>query len=151
MDKRPITCCFTGHRRFRPGDAPRVQTRLEEIVEQLILYHGVCYFGAGGALGFDTMAADTVLRFRARYSQIRLILVLPCPEQADRWPAADAAVYEHQKQLADRTVYTAPHYFDGCMQKRTAIWCNARPGVSATSTPIPGERPIPWSMRENKI
>ena len=34
--------------------------RLERTVINLIK-SGVCYFGAGGALGFDTMAAQTIL------------------------------------------------------------------------------------------
>ena len=34
--------------------------RLEQTVINLIK-SGVCYFGAGGALGFDTMAAQTIL------------------------------------------------------------------------------------------
>jgi uncharacterized phage-like protein YoqJ len=129
LDKRAYTCCFTGHRRFRPGEAPKVQARLDEILEYLITCRGVRYFGAGGALGFDTMAAETVLRLKPRYPQIRLILVLPCPEQAKYWPAADAAVYERHKKLADRVVYIARSYYNGCMQERNrhlvdhSAWC----------------------------
>lgn len=138
--KRDDTCCFTGHRRFRPGEAAKVQTRLEEIMERLITCRGVRYFGAGGALGFDTMAAETVLRFRNRYPEIRLILVLPCPEQADRWPAADRAVYERHKRLADRLIYIAPHYCRGCMQARNrrlvehSAWCISYQYASAGGT-----------------
>ena len=38
---------------------------------------GYLYFGAGGALGFDTLAAQTVLDLKKDYPQIKLILVLP--------------------------------------------------------------------------
>jgi uncharacterized phage-like protein YoqJ len=120
MDARARTCCFTGHRRFRQGDAPIVQSRLSEILEFLITCRGVRYFCAGGALGFDTMAAETVLRLKERYPHIRLILVLPCPEQSDRWPAADIETYERHKRQADRVVYAADRYFSGCMLVRNA-------------------------------
>ena len=60
MTMREQTCCFTGHR-----DIPSTQRRvlvenLEETVRQLI-GRGIRYFGAGGALGFDTLAAQTLL------------------------------------------------------------------------------------------
>lgn len=129
MDVRTHTCCFTGHRRFRPGDAPIVQSKLNEILEYLITCRGVRYFCAGGALGFDAMAAETVLRLKERYPHIRLILVLPCPEQADRWTREEIKTYERHKQQADRVAYTADHYFYGCMLLRNRLmvdrssWC----------------------------
>ena len=45
-------------------------------------------------MGFDTVAAQSVLELRKKYSQIKLILVLPCKTQADRWPEADKEEYE---------------------------------------------------------
>lgn len=40
----------------------------------------VCdFFGAGGALCFDTVAAQTVIRLKDKYPKIRLILVLSAP------------------------------------------------------------------------
>ena len=39
------------------------------------------FYGAGGALGFDTLAAQTVLDMKKEYPQLRLILVLPCEDQ----------------------------------------------------------------------
>lgn len=55
------------------------------------------YFGAGGALGFDTLAAQCVLSLRKRYSHIKLILVLPCTTQTKGWSKDDIAVYEEIK------------------------------------------------------
>ncbi|MEE1491995.1 MAG: SLOG family protein, partial [Massilioclostridium sp.] len=60
------TCCFTGHRDLPPQKLPYIQKRLEQELLQLI-HQGVRYFGAGGALGFDTLAALTVLRLRETY------------------------------------------------------------------------------------
>lgn len=76
------------------------------------------YFGAGGALGFDTLAAQRVLRLRKSYPQIKLILVLPCISQADRWAPEDVRTYREIMKQADKVVYTSQDYSPGCMFKR---------------------------------
>lgn len=111
------TCCFTGHRNIPVLKRHHIQKRLTEEVEKMI-QNGVVYFGAGGALGFDTMAALTVLSLKPKYPQIKLILVLPCPEQSERWSDKDKATYEYIKAKADKVVYTSDHYDRGCMFKR---------------------------------
>lgn len=63
MDKKAMTCCFTGHRYLHPHLIPAIRSRLYEAAEGLI-HQGVLYFGAGGALGFDTLAAQAVLELR---------------------------------------------------------------------------------------
>lgn len=114
---RHETCCFTGHRDLPEGARPFLRRRLETALERLIA-EGVRYFGAGGALGFDTLAEECVLRLRERHPHIRLILVLPCPEQTRGWPPQDVNIYHHILSQADKVVYTADHYFRGCMQQR---------------------------------
>lgn len=74
------TCCFTGHREIPKGMYPMLTAELERKLHGLI-QRGFQYFGAGGALGFDTLAAEAVLRLKEQYPDIRLILVLPCPDQ----------------------------------------------------------------------
>ena len=74
---REKTCCFTGHRHLPEDQKPEITARLENAIVSLI-HSGYLYFGAGGALGFDTLAAQTVLRLRRSYPLIKLILVLPC-------------------------------------------------------------------------
>ncbi len=70
------TCCFTGHREIKESIQKVVEV-LEIELDKLI-ENGYCYFGAGGALGFDTIAAQTVLHLREQYPHVKLILVLPC-------------------------------------------------------------------------
>ena len=48
-----------------------------------LIKNGYSYFGAGGALGFDTIATQTVLHLKERYPHTKLILVLPCIDQAN--------------------------------------------------------------------
>lgn len=90
IDKKCRTACFTGHRELPAEYLPEISKRLEDTLVALI-EQGYCYFGAGGALGFDTLAAQVVLRLWERYPQIRLILVLPCLNQTRGWPQAQIA------------------------------------------------------------
>ena len=73
---------------------------------------------AGGALGFDTLAALVVLNLKSEFPQIRLILVLPCKEQTKGWDKKDKKIYGQILGKADKAVYTSEHYKRGCMHKR---------------------------------
>ena len=118
MDKmKSKTACFTGHRKTPPQKLPMVKKKLKEVLTQCI-ENGYRYFGAGGALGFDTLAALTVLELKSDYPEIMLILVLPCKDQTRGWKDIDIEKYEWIKSKADKVVYTAEHYYNGCMQKR---------------------------------
>lgn len=114
---RERTCCFTGHRRISNDEVKEVKTRLKHTISAAI-DQGYLYFGAGGALGFDTLAALTVLELKKKYPYIKLILVLPCINQTKGWSKKDVEVYEQIKSRCDKYVYTSENYFNGCMQKR---------------------------------
>ena len=114
---REQTCCFTGHREIPPGKRAEIADRLERVISTLY-QSGVRYYGAGGARGFDALAANTVLRLRESCPDIKLILVLPCLTQTRGWRPEDIAEYERIKGLADKVVYTSQAYYAGCMHKR---------------------------------
>ncbi len=111
------TCCFTGHRHLPENQKKEIAERLEKAVVTLI-HSGYLYFGAGGALGFDSLCAKTILRLRQSYPKIKLILVLPCVSQADRWSPEDRAAYREMLKQADKVVYTSQEYTRDCMFKR---------------------------------
>lgn len=114
---REKAVCFTGHRKIPIEKQNEISRRLEAVLIHLI-ERGYLYFGAGGALGFDTLAAETVLALREKYPQIKLILVLPCKAQADRWNERERNLYENILGQADKVVYTSTKYIKGCMYKR---------------------------------
>ena len=95
------TVCFTGHRKIPYNQLNSIAVRLNETVEKLIL-SGYCNFAAGGALGFDTMAAECVLKLKKIYPRIKLVLVLPCLTQTKNWRDEDIAVYEKIKNQAPK-------------------------------------------------
>ena len=90
MDKRPFTCCFTGHRNLPAGQEEEIWRRVYACLEPL-LEEGMRYFGVGGALGFDTLVAEKLLALRESRPQIRIILVQPFPGYQSRWTPAQQA------------------------------------------------------------
>lgn len=112
-----ITACFTGHRNIPPEYRDFIQGQLYTEVTGLI-GQGYQYFVAGGALGFDTMAAQTVLLLKREHPQIRLILALPCLNQTRGWPAKEIALYQSILEQADKAIFTSQEYTRGCMFKR---------------------------------
>ena len=111
------TACFTGHREIPEDQYNTIDACLTKPIRRLI-ENNYCFFCTGGALGFDTMAAQTVLNLKQSYPHIRLILVLPYPEQAHKWDIQNKIVYEQIKLHADRVIYTAQTYYRGCMHIR---------------------------------
>lgn len=111
------TVCFTGHRRISAAQYDEVNERLATAIIDLI-QQGYCFFCTGGALGFDTMAAQAVLKLKHQYPHIDLILVLPCLAQTRGWREHDRMIYEYIKANASKVTYTAQEYARGCMHKR---------------------------------
>lgn len=111
------TCCFTGHRKIPPSEVGTITQRLKIVIEDLI-NDGYLYFGTGGALGFDTIAAQTVLSLKKRFPDIKLILVLPCRYQTKGWKTTDIVIYEAIRFSADKIVYTSNQYTKRCMYIR---------------------------------
>ena len=118
MDLRAKTCCFTGHRSLSGEEKLKAAVRLRRVIEEQIKA-GIVFYGAGGARGFDTLAAQIVLDMKKEYPQLRLILVLPCEGQTRGWRSEDIAVYEDIKRRSDKVVYVSREYTPDCMHRRT--------------------------------
>ncbi|MGN1089033.1 MAG: SLOG family protein, partial [Huintestinicola sp.] len=88
------SCCFTGHRKITEQDL-----LIEQLTSVLIslINNGCTNFYAGGAVGFDILCEQIVLKLRRKYPEIKLNLVLPCneEEQTSGWIIDNKAAY-HQ-------------------------------------------------------
>ena len=111
------TCCFSGYRKIPSTLNSDVYIETEKAIETLIK-EVYCCFGSGGALGFDTIAAISVIKLRRKYPFIRLILVLPCLSQTRNWNFEDKQTYEKIKKSADKVVYVSKQYTSDCMLRR---------------------------------
>ena len=107
-------CCFTGHRDISPMHMRLLPKLLEKLISEQ-LKKGVRIFRAGGARGFDTLAALAVLDFKERYPDIKLELYLPCKDQTSKWNERDRRAYEYVLERSDRVSYVSETYFKGCM------------------------------------
>lgn len=114
---REHTCCLTGHRRMTHTEAVIVRERLVQTLRRLIA-NDVIYFGVGGAVGFDLLAAQTVLSLKNEYPHIKLIVVLACRDQTARWNAADRATLRDICAQADKVVCLQETYTADCMKAR---------------------------------
>jgi len=112
--------CFTGHRIITITE--NLNAVLTDELCGLIETEGVTDFYAGGAVGWDTLCAQTVIALRSYYPQIRLHLVLPCceAEQTAKWSDAQKLSYKKIFNEANSVEYTSQNYFEGCMKKRNA-------------------------------
>ena len=112
-----MTCSFTGHRQI----PPECRAALTSLVDRAIEYaysEGCRTFMCGGALGFDTIAAKEVIRFRMSHSDVRLILILPCVEQDANWNEAQKNSYNFTLEAANEVIYTSDSYTKTCMAVR---------------------------------
>lgn len=113
------TCCLTGHRQL-PADPDQLYALYQNLRRTIVMLVGeqVEQFYVGGALGFDTLAAMTVLEMKAKFPQIRLSVAVPHPEQSKRWSHASRRLYEQICDHADQVEVISPSYTADCMKKR---------------------------------
>ena len=118
-ETRRRTACFTGHRDLPPEDGD-LALRVDAVIRDLYA-RGVRFFGAGGARGFDALASARVLALRAELPELRLILVLPFPEQyrqEGNWSEEELSQYETLLERADKVVTLEPGYSAGVYMRR---------------------------------
>lgn len=117
IDKMKVAC-FSGHRNL-PQNCMELQANLEKAIEELI-ERGVVFFGNGGAVGFDLLAAAAVLKPKEDYPHIRLVMVLPCPpeQRSSRWSDEQKKRYYEILGQADKVRILSPQYTDKCMLAR---------------------------------
>ena len=93
MDRRTLTCCFTGHRNIKANIVPVIMKRTEEAIRTLI-GNGVIYYNVGGAVGYDTLAAELLFRLKeTEFPQIQIILMYPFDGFTATWDDEDRERY----------------------------------------------------------
>lgn len=119
MEEKRLTCAFTGHRQVEK-EAERALCALLVRAVAYAYAEGCRTFLTGGALGFDTLAARTVIAFRLSHRDVRLELLLPCLNQSERWTARRRTEYDWVLSEADEVCYFSDAYDKSCMRRRNA-------------------------------
>ena len=118
-------CCFTGH---RPDALPAYGNEASEEMQSLVylldraveraIEDGVTEFYVGGAQGFDTLAAECVLRQKETHPELSLHLALPGQNQTSGWRAQDQARYEAILREANEVWFAAELCSPESMRRR---------------------------------
>lgn len=113
------SACFTGHRNLSCNISV-LKADMYNKIERAIVNSGIVDYYAGGAIGFDTLAAEIVLILRRKYPNISLNLVLPCStkEQTISWGDSYKRVYYNIIDQANNVEFVSPKYYNGCMKAR---------------------------------
>ena len=120
-----LRCAFTG---YRPQNLPfgfneedircvDFKQRIRYAVEALVK-DGYSHFLTGGALGFDTFAAEAVMGIRRQFPWVTLEVVVPFDGQADHWESYSRIRYQWILNQADTVTWTAHEYSRECMRNR---------------------------------
>ena len=125
MHPTAISCCFSGHRPNRlPWGSRESDERCLDLKGTLAdtledLYgRGFRHFICGMALGCDFYFAEAVLALRELHPDVTLEAAIPCPTQADAWPAAQRERYARLVASCDFETMVSDHYTSSCMQRR---------------------------------
>ena len=115
---------FAGHRPeklpFFGEDDPMWIDLKERIFKEIsaLADDGAEEFYSGMARGVDTWCAEAVLKLRSERQGIKLIAVIPCPEQDSKWNAADKRRYSKILEQCDKRITVSPKYTSDCFHKR---------------------------------
>ncbi len=130
--------CFTGHRSLPVRETHGIIMATDDYIGKLY-EHGYRNFIAGGAIGFDTLAACRVLVAKRKMPDIKLILALPCRNQTEKWTSAkDLQMYKFLLGSADEVMYVSQFYEHGCMHKRNRWMVDHSSVVIAYCTAMTG-------------
>lgn len=112
-----ISCCFSGHRDIPENELFSLKDRLINEITALV-DRGYTRFYTGGALGFDTLAAQCVLEVKKDKPHIKLHIVMPCANQTRGWRSDSIKLHGEINSQADEVVCLSENYYRGCMQVR---------------------------------
>ena len=110
-------CAFSGHRSLSLAAEEQLPRLLRQKIVSLA-EEGYTGFLCGGAMGFDTLAAEAVLSVRSRRPELTLTLALPCPDQDRSWSERARQRFRRILEAADETILVSPEYHRFCMMQR---------------------------------
>ena len=141
-------CCFTGHRDLPKGEAERLTEKARALILQLI-HEGFTEFRVGGAVGFDMIMAELLLRLRDEEKQeIRIISVIPFPSWRAKWSSEEIRRQNVILEKSNEVIFVRQHYCQGIyMIRNRALADGAQVCIAYCNRPKGGTA---WTVRYAK-
>ena len=141
-------CCFTGHRDLPKGEAERLTEKAKALI-LLLIQEGFTEFRVGGAVGFDMIMAELLLRLRDEKKQeIRIISVIPFPSWRAKWSSEEIRRQNMILEKSDEVIFVRQHYCQGIyMIRNRALADGAQVCIAYCNRPKGGTA---WTVRYAK-
>lgn len=114
---KSVSVCFSGHRIIPCFYLKRLEQQLRTATISAYA-EGCRNFFSGMAMGYDLLAAETVISLQSELPDLRLIAVIPYRGQTERWSDAMKYRYDDILRNANDTVILSEHYYQGCLLRR---------------------------------
>ena len=109
--------CFSGHRIVPFAKQNEIMRLLRNEITKSYNEGYRCFY-CGMAIGFDLLAAKATLSLKTELPQIKIIAVLPCREQNEKWNEKNKVEYETILKKVDDVVIVSDHYHQRCFLQR---------------------------------
>jgi uncharacterized phage-like protein YoqJ len=145
---RMKACCFTGHRDLPKGEAEQLTEKAKALI-LLLIQEGFTEFRVGGAVGFDMIMAELLLRLRDEKKQeIRIISVIPFPSWRAKWSSEEIRRQNVILEKSDEVIFVRQHYCQGIyMIRNRALADGAQVCIAYCNRPKGGTA---WTVRYAK-
>ena len=121
MDKlflnKSQSVAFTGHRNIIGNKRPELRVAVDNALIELYQC-GYRNFINGMAMGFDLLAASAVIALKRRFSDVKLIAVVPYRNQSEKFSEYEQKRYQYALQNADEVIVLREKYSNGCLLRR---------------------------------
>lgn len=111
------SAAFTGHRYISYGKYPILKVTLRQRIRTLYA-QGIRNFYCGMAIGFDMLAAETILSLKTELQGLTLIAVIPYRNQSEKWSDTNRSRYNAILCKTDKTILLSKDYYKGCLLRR---------------------------------
>ena len=108
---------FTGHRNIIGNKRPELRVAVDNALIELY-QSGYRNFISGMAMGFDLLAASAVIALKRRFSDVKLIAVVPYRNQSEKFSEYEQKRYQYALQNADEVIVLREKYSNGCLLRR---------------------------------
>lgn len=121
---KQTSVAFTGYRTSKMVNKTSDTNPLKDIAKKTFnaikeLYNqGYTNFYTGMSDGFDMLAALEVIRLKKKYTEVKLIAVVPFRGQEARYSSQDKQNYKMLLKDADQTIFMADHFVENSQYLR---------------------------------